>query len=224
MGRSLIDPGRVLRSARWWQRPLPAWGQAAAAALIFAAGLSAGSLRSGTAPPSASASASASLSAAPAAAQREVPAADTVEATALGATAQPSALVATAPAPGASVSADDLARLERDLRGELTRVTALARSAAAARAAAPAASEQAVLVARVEELIAASEQRQRAELILVAEAVGKLDAQRRYDLRRVDGLQGLATETRQNSQALRTLLSAVISGPSTPVARPAGGR
>jgi hypothetical protein len=29
---------KVLRPARWWQRPMPAWAQAAAAVLIFAAG------------------------------------------------------------------------------------------------------------------------------------------------------------------------------------------
>jgi hypothetical protein len=33
---------KVLRPARWWQRPLPAWAQAAAAVLIFAAGAALG--------------------------------------------------------------------------------------------------------------------------------------------------------------------------------------
>ena len=32
------DPAPVLTSPRWWQRPLPAWAQAAAAVLIFASG------------------------------------------------------------------------------------------------------------------------------------------------------------------------------------------
>jgi hypothetical protein len=32
------DPAPVLTSPRWWQRPLPAWAQAAAAVLIFTSG------------------------------------------------------------------------------------------------------------------------------------------------------------------------------------------
>ena len=38
-------PSKVLRPSRWWQQPMPAWAQAAAAALIFATGLSLGILR-----------------------------------------------------------------------------------------------------------------------------------------------------------------------------------
>jgi len=34
--------GAVLRPARWWQRPLPAWAQAAAAAVLFVGGLGLG--------------------------------------------------------------------------------------------------------------------------------------------------------------------------------------
>lgn len=50
----------VLRPARWWQRPMPAWAQAAAAALIFGIGLSLGAARgriapSASAPPASSA-------------------------------------------------------------------------------------------------------------------------------------------------------------------------
>ena len=40
-------PATVLRPARWWQQPLPAWAQAAAAIVIFAAGGLAG-MRAGT--------------------------------------------------------------------------------------------------------------------------------------------------------------------------------
>jgi hypothetical protein len=39
------DLTNVLRPARWWQRPLPAWAQAAAAVLIFAAGAGVGMTR-----------------------------------------------------------------------------------------------------------------------------------------------------------------------------------
>lgn len=34
------QPARVLRPAAWWRQPLPAWAQAAAAVVIFAAGMS----------------------------------------------------------------------------------------------------------------------------------------------------------------------------------------
>jgi anti-sigma factor RsiW len=56
-------PGRVLRPARWWSRPLPAWAQAAAAAVIFASGLAVGGSRT----PSATVSSAPPISAPPAA-------------------------------------------------------------------------------------------------------------------------------------------------------------
>jgi hypothetical protein len=40
------ERGRVLRPAAWWKQPLPAWAQAAAAVVIFAAGMSANAFRS----------------------------------------------------------------------------------------------------------------------------------------------------------------------------------
>ena len=39
-------PAKVLRPAAWWSRPMPAWAQVAAAALIFAAGMSVNVVRS----------------------------------------------------------------------------------------------------------------------------------------------------------------------------------
>jgi anti-sigma factor RsiW len=39
-------PARVLRPAAWWSQPLPAWAQAAAAVVIFAAGMSVNIVRS----------------------------------------------------------------------------------------------------------------------------------------------------------------------------------
>lgn len=36
---------KVVRPARWWQQPMPAWGQAVAAVLIFGVGLSIGAIR-----------------------------------------------------------------------------------------------------------------------------------------------------------------------------------
>jgi len=44
-------PSNVLRPSRWWQAPMPAWAQAAAAALIFTTGVTLGALRATTAPP-----------------------------------------------------------------------------------------------------------------------------------------------------------------------------
>ena len=45
------QPATVLRPAGWWRRPLPAWAQAAAAAVIFAAGMGVNVVRtSGEAP------------------------------------------------------------------------------------------------------------------------------------------------------------------------------
>jgi hypothetical protein len=43
-------PSNVLRPQRWWQQPMPAWAQAAAAALIFTTGVTLGALRGSTAP------------------------------------------------------------------------------------------------------------------------------------------------------------------------------
>lgn len=40
----------VLRPSRWWSKPLPAWAQAAAAAVIFAVGMALGIARSGADP------------------------------------------------------------------------------------------------------------------------------------------------------------------------------
>jgi len=62
----------VLRPSRWWQRPMPAWAQAAAAAAIFATGVTLGALRGATvttgAPASNPQGSNVTLSATPAAA------------------------------------------------------------------------------------------------------------------------------------------------------------
>lgn len=49
------QPSKVLQPAAWWRQPLPAWAQAAAAAVIFAAGLGVGAVRSTDVPSSAAA-------------------------------------------------------------------------------------------------------------------------------------------------------------------------
>jgi anti-sigma factor RsiW len=60
------DPSRLLARETprpgWWRQPLPAWAQAAAAAMIFAAGLAVGALRAPATPP-ADAEASAAVAA-----------------------------------------------------------------------------------------------------------------------------------------------------------------
>ena len=54
----------VLRPSRWWQKPMPAWAQAAAAALIFATGVTLGALRGSSGGPERSAPLQADASAA----------------------------------------------------------------------------------------------------------------------------------------------------------------
>jgi hypothetical protein len=58
---SETPPSNVLRpvNSRWWRQPMPAWAQAAAAALIFATGLTLGALRGVTSPADRGAAASA---------------------------------------------------------------------------------------------------------------------------------------------------------------------
>jgi anti-sigma factor RsiW len=149
----------VLRPRHWWQRPMPAWAQAAAAMVIFGAGLSLGILR-GTPSPAA----------APAATNA------TVAADVNGGVA--------------AVSRTDLAALEQRLRSEM--VQQVRSVAARTPAAAPAAAgSDAQLLARVRALIDESEQRQRRELALrTADLVREADAQRQFDLARIQRVFG----------------------------------
>jgi len=43
------DVAKVLRPSRWWKQPMPAWAQAAAAAVVFTTGVTLGALRGTTA-------------------------------------------------------------------------------------------------------------------------------------------------------------------------------
>jgi anti-sigma factor RsiW len=149
-------PGPVLRPAKWWQQPMPAWAQAAAAAVIFGVGLSLGgfmNLRIAPAP------APASTASAPLASSAAI-----------------------TPVSTDAVSRDDLTALEGRLRTEMAQLRT-------ARASAPVASSNgsdAQLLARVRALIDESEQRQRRELALrTAEVVRDADAQRQFDLVRI---------------------------------------
>jgi hypothetical protein len=86
-------PAKVLEpKIAWWRAPMPAWAQAAAAVVIFGAGLSVGAVRGAAPPPAAPAPQTASS--APVA-------------------AQPAASI---------VSRDELAQLEQRMRTELTQL------------------------------------------------------------------------------------------------------
>jgi hypothetical protein len=149
---------RVLWPGAWWRQPLPAWAQAAAAIVLFGAGLWLGVLQGGQG-------------------QDEQPAATV-------AAAPPStALGAGAAAPVSTVSAQDLAALESRLRGEIAQI----RTAAAAPVAQGQPSDAAVL-ARVRALLDESEQRQQRELALrVTQVMRDFETQRRADLAQIQG-------------------------------------
>ena len=135
----------VLRPKAWWQRPMPAWAQAAAAVLIFAAGAMSGMRTGQVASPSPS----------------------------------PTTAVVATPA---SVSAADLAALERRLRTEMNSM----RTASAPQTVQASASDQAI-VRRVGELVAESEKRQQRELAFrVAQVMRDVDSQRAMDLSRIE--------------------------------------
>jgi anti-sigma factor RsiW len=156
-------PAPVLKPARWWRQPLPAWAQAAAATVIFGAGLGLGVLSGTTAAPPAVSAPMASSAPVPPAASAPVPAA----------------------AP--TVSPADLAALERRLRTEMSQLRAGPQAVTARAEAAPAvAASEARLLARVRALIDESEQRQRRELALrTAEVVRDVEAQRQFDFARI---------------------------------------
>jgi anti-sigma factor RsiW len=146
----------VLRPARWWQRPLPAWAQAAAAVLIFAAGGLFG-MRAGTA---------------------ASPTAATVVTSVPVDTAGP---VDTASA--STVSAGDLAALEQRLRGEMNELRTAAPPAPVAMRTTAGDEE---LIQRVRAILAESERRQEREMsIRLAQVLRDVDMQRRVDLTRI---------------------------------------
>ena len=176
----------VLRPTRWWQAPLPALGRLAAAILLFAGGAAIANLevrydengfavRTGW--------------------WREAPAAPSE-----AAVQSPAPLdTAASPAPGPWRA--DLVSLERRLREEFGQNVG---GPATRQAAAPAAAlDDRAVMARVSELIAASEQRQQREMAYrMTEMFGELSAQRQNDLLRVQ--QGLgAIEGTTGAEVLR---------------------
>ncbi|MBP7569193.1 MAG: zf-HC2 domain-containing protein [Acidobacteria bacterium] len=190
-------PASVLRPARWWQAPLPALGRLAAAILLFAGGAALANLevrydqggfaiRTGW--------------------SRQAPAPAPEEA------AAPAARDAAPPASVSEPWRADLASLERRLREEFGGTgQALPLQAAAP---GPALDDRAVM-ARVNEMIAASEQRQQREMAYrISELLNELSAQRQNDLLRVQ--QGLGVlegttgaEVMRQRQLINYLLTTV---------------
>ena len=193
------EAGPVLRPAAWWRQPLPAWAQAAAAILIFAAGMTFGARQqpvvqsaTGSNTPAAAAPATARVAPVPVAAR---------------------AVGAAAPAP--QVSRDDFIRLEQRLRAMET-----ARTQPASMRTAAAGAEEPAVIQRLEAMIVASEERQRAESARLVEAVAlNIARQRQYDLQQVERRIGQVYSTtdatlRQHSTAINSLAFASFPQPS----------
>ena len=149
-------PSNVLRPARWWTRPMPAWAQAAAAVVLFGAGLWLGVIQGRDVQPA------------------------------------PATVASSAPTAAATtVSAADLAALERRLRGEMVQLRAAAATTAAPAQASNAPAQSAVegqVLARVRALIDESEQRQQRELaVRMTQIMRDFDSQRRVDLAQIQG-------------------------------------
>jgi hypothetical protein len=174
--------GTVLRPARWWHRPMPAWAQAAAAALIFAAGLGLGAMRGVTlGPPDLRTSGPSDRTPAPSDLR-------TVSADDLAALEQ---------------------RLRSEMQAGLQQVRATAPASAPAGAAPMTSSPT---LQQVRALIAESEQRQQRELTLrTAEVIRDFDTQRRGDLARIQQTFGrlegaTGAEVEQQRQMLNYLM------------------
>ena len=175
----------VLRPSRWWQKPMPAWAQAAAAALIFATGLTLGALRGVTSPADRG-----PIGSAPQQANATTLAANTT-----------------------SVTRADLAALEQRLRSELSQGRSTSSTVRTGNTSDPAAaSGDARVLERVRAMIQDSEQRQQRELALrTAEVVRDFDAQRRDDLTRIERTMGqmdgtTGVEVAQQRQMLNYLM------------------
>jgi hypothetical protein len=175
----------------WYRQPLPAWAQAVAACLLFAAGLSLG-VGTGTVRGVVGGAVGGAVDGA-------VPAASPGVATTGGAPAA---------APTAATPTE-LAALERRLRAEMAQ---LRTTAANPRDAGPQTISEAQVLARVRALIEESEQRQQRELALrTAQVVRDFDSQRRVDLAQIqrsfgqiEGLTG--AEVREQRQLLNYLM------------------
>jgi hypothetical protein len=158
---SVIEAGRpdtardVRAASPWWKQPLPAWAQAAAAVLIFAAGVGFGSGNAGR-----SGSAVAPTSGQQVAARGDSPQQGV----------RPTPVVAiTAPA----VAPEELARLDQKLQAMQAEIAALraASSGTGAGRTAPGGAEPTPTLAQVQDLVAASELRVQDQMLWLDRAV-----------------------------------------------------
>ena len=198
--------GPALSSGSWWRQPLPAWAQAAAACLLFAAGLWLGVVRGST--PGASSSVPMSDIAASGAASTAAVGAASTGATPASGTSTNVRLTSAAPTLAPAASRADLEALERRLGAALTELRAETADAMSA----PSGISETQMLARVRALLEESEQRQQRELALrTAQLVRDFDAQRQVDLAQIqrnlgqiDGLTG--AEVREQRQMLNYLM------------------
>ena len=141
------------RPAPWWSRPLPAWGQVAAAAVIFATGLMLG-VSQGRAVPAAPAMSAARPAEAPVpselASRLEVLRREVADLRASGAR-----LSAPAAAPAASANADTLREMERLIRASEVR-------------------QQEELARRTVQLVRDFDLQRKADLMQVQQAIGQI--------------------------------------------------
>ena len=199
--------GAPYGGARWWQRPLPAWAQVAAAVAIFASGIALGAARTGAQPPSARVASSA------------VPTESNRGRGVFAPASQSSAPASSAIQPVAAVTARDLESLEQRLREEFVALKGQLTQAKGTEKSTGARDEEQALLRRVQMLIKESEERQRAEAGLrVAAMAHQLDVKRQMDLAQVQGSMGqmqrsmgqlqtlTATEARDQREAVQYLL------------------
>jgi hypothetical protein len=178
-------PNSVLEpKIAWWRAPLPGWAQAAAALVIFAAGLSTGIARNGSSAPVASPQVASVVPAVPRGSAVAVPAA------------------------AGAVSRDELAQLEQRLKSEMSHL----RPVSAVSTVASRGSDDA-LIQQVRRLIEESEANQRKDFTLrMVELAGNIEQQRRVDLQTVRQSMGqlqdvTGTELRQQREVLGRLVS-----------------
>jgi hypothetical protein len=171
----------VLRPSRWWQKPMPAWAQAAAAALIFATGVTLGALRGVTSP---------------------------ADRGPTGPVAQQAN--ATRAANTTSVTKADLAALEQRLRSEMSQVRTTSNTGSSDTAAAAPADARILERVRAM-IQDSEQRQQRELALRTAEVVRDFDAQRRDDLTRIERTMGqmdgtTGVEVAQQRQMLNYLM------------------
>ncbi|HLG58058.1 MAG TPA: hypothetical protein VI485_22115 [Vicinamibacterales bacterium] len=183
--QAVAPTGKVLeRKVPWWRAPLPAWAQAAAALVIFAAGLSMGLSRDNT--------------------QSQPP------------LREASTLSDTPSATPATVSRDDLTRVEERLRAEMAQLRTVAPTPVATR------QNSDDVMQQVKTLLEQSEARQRSDFTLrMVDLASSIETQRRVDLATVrqtmGTMQGVTgTEVRQQREAIDRINTYLINNVSQP--------